>query len=464
MMIIVLLEVKIYLLGENLYPLTVDLHVIGRCIVVDSSLSNGITTFHLLKVLALRDNFLRFRDLVNLKTLNSEEAKQIILDVDEWFSQTEASEINWEDFAEWFVVVKHPTFDEEKITKYNKIFDRLNSPKFNQELAEKIVHNFIHKDYATRLVSHLMPIIDGTVKANFDQVYALLELMEKELGTTSTAEEALVTDNIVELLEETTGVGGYNWKLAELNKSLGPIRKGDSILIAGFVDSGKTSLAVSETTFIHKQLPKDQPAIYFCNEEGGKKVKLRHVQAHLGWPVAKFKENFLATHNAYIKSMENYAPFLFFHEANMTIKFVDMLVKKYKPGLIVLDQLWNIEGFSDVSINSTDRYTNLAKWVRKLAQNAPVISVHQADGTAAGVEFIEMNQLYGSKVGMQGAMDAIVTLGRSLDQSKNQFSRGLYTPKNKMSGGVDSNPEDKNRKWEILFKPLDCEFTSPFNR
>ena len=97
-----------------------------------------------------------------------------------------------------------------------------------------------------------------------------------------------------------------------------------------------------------------------------------------------------------------------------------------------------------------------ANWGREIAKAyAPVITVHQADGTAEGVQWIDMSQLYMSKTGIQGEADAIITIGRQPDKGNARF---MYIPKNKMTGNV---PSLRNGKFEIEIVPDLARFKEP---
>lgn len=127
---------------------------------------------------------------------------------------------------------------------------------------------------------------------------------------------------------------------------------------------------------------------------------------------------------------------------------MEAILKKYKAGLIIFDQLWKIHGFDESSGNEVTRQTMLFNWGRELSKkHAPVIAVHQADGSAEGMRWIDMSRLYGSKTGIQGEADAIITVGR--DPATGD-SRYLYVPKNKLKG---NNPAMRNGKYELIIQP-----------
>lgn len=140
---------------------------------------------------------------------------------------------------------------------------------------------------------------------------------------------------------------------------------------------------------------------------------------------------------------------MMFNKADVHVRDVDHLLAKYDIGLIVFDQLWKVHGFDDEAGNEVVRQTMLFNWAREIAKkHAPVVAVHQADGSAEGVKWIDMSKLYGSKTGIQGEADAIVTIGR-IPEGGN--ARYLYVPKNKMS--KPGNPKLRNGMFEIEIIP-----------
>ena len=99
--------------------------------------------------------------------------------------------------------------------------------------------------------------------------------------------------------------------------------------------------------------------------------------------------------------------------------------------------------------NDAERLSKLASFARALSKDFPVMSTIWADGSAEGVQYIQQGQLYGSKTGIQGEADAILTVGR-LHNDTIPNARYLYAPKNKLSGG---DPSCRNAKWEVVIHP-----------
>jgi len=407
---------------------------------------------NVLKILGNRSNYDKYLKFIKTQILTPY-ARQIFKDIKAWWTlNPDDNDIDWAGFGEWFKLTQHPNFDVSELSSYDALFDKLDEMEIDSSSIESIVRGFIDREYASRMIDALAPIAEGRQGAReFKEMDALLSQYAVQSNQVSEQAEALVTDDIEELLTQTVGDTGYKWGLEELNVSLGPLRRKNSVMVAGYVDTGKTTFATSELAHIIPQMEQGEQALYFCNEEGGEQVKVRCIQALLGLTSTEVREDKDKVVRLWREwQTENPDKFMFYYNTAMTTRFVEQTLKQHNPGIIVFDQLWNISGFADSGTN-TELYTNLAKWVRRIAKQAPVLSIHQADGTCNGVKYIEMNALYGSKVGMQGAVDALITIGRPLGDDSHPNERGLYFPKNKLPGGpAPYDATQSNQKWTVM--------------
>jgi hypothetical protein len=131
---------------------------------------------------------------------------------------------------------------------------------------------------------------------------------------------------------------------------------------------------------------------------------------------------------------------------------VDSLCRQYSPSLVVFDQLDKVSIRGEYDRDDI-RLGALYKRGREMAkQYCPVIAISQVDATGASTEWIESHQLRGSKVDKPAEADAIITIGRSLDPTK-QYQRYLHYPKNKLLGGPRSKEEFRHGFHEVSIRP-----------
>jgi KaiC/GvpD/RAD55 family RecA-like ATPase len=233
--------------------------------------------------------------------------------------------------------------------------------------------------------------------------------------------------------------------LDELNASIGPIGKGDFIVVGARPDAGKTTFLASEITHMASQLPPEGTLLWLNNEERCEKVQARIITAALGVPYENIEKDWASAYEEYCREINGDVGKIVLKDiSGAYVSQINRVVKRLNPSVIVIDQLRKIHGFEREAGNETTRQELIFNWARDLAKEyAPVITVHQADGTAENQEWIDMSQLHMSKTGIQGEADAIITIGRTMTKPKSRF---IYVPKNKMQG---DDPAMRNGKFEV---------------
>lgn len=408
---------------------------------------------NILKAFEDRDAYERFSKYVRPSSLG-EYAHTIFVAMGEWYKNNPtAKEMQWTKFSPWFLLVKHAKMEEAKASIYRGIFPKLADATLEATPLEDMMDGLIGRDYASKVAELCLNVADGDDVAKLSDAAKMLEEYQNRRGRIAKLEDSIVSGLLSDVLKDTVS-GGYTWRMDCLNDALGPLRQGDFIVVGTRPDTGKTTFLASESTFIAPQLPDDRPVLWLNNEEAGKKVLRRIVQSAIGWETAKMESHPDDAAEAYRKLLGRDDKVLVYDNAFISTKDVEALCKKYNPGLIIFDQLWKVKGYE--TENEVTRLTMLFNWGREIAKAyAPVITVHQADGTAEGCQWIDMSQLYMSKTGIQGEADAIITIGRTPDGGNNRY---LYVPKNKMTGTV---PHLRNGKFEIEIVPHIARFKEP---
>lgn len=414
----------------------------------------------ILKVLESKNNYLRFKKHIKEHTL-SKELNIIIKDIEDYFNDFDSHDkVDWDIFTTWFMTVKHTSYSSDKLKIYQKILQNVLESELEEEDILPIVESFIEKDYAMKITDHLIKLSQGDDSKDIMDVYSMMTEFESE-SSRAQQDDWMVSDDWDEVFASVSGDGGLSWRLEELNRSIGNIRKGDFIVVAARPDSGKTSFLCNEAGYMAQLLDDDQCVLWFNNEERGEKVKARLWCNVLNKPEHEVRANMLDSRAEVVRAFNgDLNKVKIISKPDMSAHDVERVLAKHNPGLIIFDQLHKIQGFS-TAFSETDHMTKLYGWARTIAQTySPVINVHQASTDAAGEMWIEMHQLYASKTGIQGEADAIITIGRTLDPSTDPNVRGVYVPKNKMNGGKE--PSERNAKYEVLIDPLTGRFKGAF--
>ena len=410
----------------------------------------------LLKILSKKQDYNRYKSIVNSLIL-SEEVNIIFKDMEEYYNTH--TEIDWNDFESWFLIFKHPNFKIDKNKIYKTLFDRIKS-YISSSTEQQIIEALITREYAGKIADLAGRIAEGDGTNAFEDINDEYKAWEKELNKANQLEKWEVTDDIKEVLNKTIGVSGYEWRLEELNVSLGPCRPAYLYLIAARPNAGKTSLLAHEITYIARQLKEDEYVLWFNNEQEGNAVKYRIIQAAIKKDSVYMRTTDSATiADLYDKSIKGKTKIKIIDKGDLDVHSCETWIEKYNPKVILFDQLWKAHGFEKNSINETDRVTKLYNWAREIAKtyNVPFIAVHQAASEAEGEMWIQQNQLYGNKTGAPGEIDVSIMLGKS-NEPHLENMRYLYFPKNKSPGGPRFDPSRREGRYELEFNKEICEF------
>jgi replicative DNA helicase len=387
----------------------------------------------------------------------------ILSDMDTWFSaDASRKEIDWAAFATWFGVVKHSDYKPERMSYFKAIFDKLQGRTRDETLEKDIVTKIIDEGYAAAIATKASSIAAGGTGGSISDIETLIEDRNKEVGRVDKIDSYIVSDDVDDLAEHVVGGHGYDWRLDELNRSLGPLRQGDFIIIGARPESGKTTMLAAESTFMAPQMKPEQSVVWFNNEEEGRKVKWRVIQSALSWTKQEMLDDLTKVREEYEKLMGRMDKIIIVDKKSPALHINDVrpILDKYQPGLIIFDQLRKVHGY-DKEAQDYMRLQHMFQFAREIAKEyAPVINVHQAGGTAEGVRYIEMNHLHGSQTDIQGEADAILTIGRSHEPGL-EYSRFLYLPKNKLAGGKHSDESLRHGKFEVLIDATRARFESP---
>jgi replicative DNA helicase len=252
--------------------------------------------------------------------------------------------------------------------------------------------------------------------------------------------------------------GGLNWRLKELNVALGPIRKGDFIIIAARPETGKTTFTASEASYMMTQLQPDEHVVWINNEEASNKVMMRVIQAYNQVTSSELLSDPKVHESKFLLGGGERFLILDDDSGIKSTNKIAMLFKEYKPGLIIFDQLDKVHGFKQDREDL--RIGQLYEWARDLAKEyCPVIAISQVDGTGEGEKWIQMNQLRGSKTDKIGEADAIVTIGKSNEPGMD-LQRFIHVPKNKLFGGKETLEAHRHGCFEVDIEPAKARYVS----
>lgn len=409
--------------------------------------------FEVIKLLSDKDNYLRYHKLINKGALG-EEASNIVTALGKWHTESVGS-FSWTKFAAWFGLVLHSRMDASKMAVYKELFKALeDDPTFDPAANHLVLQSLIKRDFATKAAETALSIADGSTTDLDSAISAIMADYRKAADKVDGTSKYIVDTDIIGLVSKLKAPG-LKWRLDCLNESIGELRKGDFGAISTRPDTGKTTMLASEATFMAEQMPAEKVVLWINNEEEGGKVYERVIVSALGITREDVESDPVKVQAAYIRKLGRLDKVVIFDKADASVADVEALLKEHDVGLIVFDQLWKLKGFDEAG-TEVDRQTQLFNWGRELSKKfAPVITVHQADGSAEGQRWLNMAQLYGSKTAIQGEADFIIMIGRDPATGDTRY---LHVAKNKLGG---SNKAMRNGKYELQILPEIGRYKEP---
>ena len=365
----------------------------------------------LLVLLGTRTEFDKYRKYIQQYYLQKE-TKQVIADMEKYYKDNETvDEIDWEELRGYIHIECHPTWPIDRHEMYDAIIDNVKSltpdPSIIARLNELAV--------ADELITLATEAKDKTKTNSIEACGSLVEEYTKSLVDKD--EDTFVDMDVSSLVSSVVKGDGIEWRLEDLNISVGQVYHSDFILVGKRPETGGTTFLTSEFTYMLSQLPEGKSAIIFNNEEGGDKIGLRLVQSALGKTTPDIEADpvaIQAEYNAW-KGDRN----VYIYEKNdgqLTTYDIKRVLKAHPEcWLIGLNVLDKIGGFN--KMDEVGRYRRLAQFARDIArEHGAVIAIAQADASAEGVQYLDQTQLYGSKTGVQGECDVMIMIGKDLEE------------------------------------------------
>ena len=409
----------------------------------------------LLVVTSNKDTYNRFKEHVKKHNVSPITLEIFNVLSDYWDNYPTRTELNYAEFRTFFSIVKGRKIKDPSAYEvaFDNLKDALDKPS---PIVKDLLGKLIETDYATQIYDVCLKIGTG-MGGDLESIEPLLNAYKKEVGASVEKDDVFVKPSL-DYLSSTVASGGLNWRLKELNVALGPIRKGDFIIIAARPETGKTTFTASEASYMMEQLNPDEHVVWINNEEASNKVMMRVIQAYsqvtsselLGNP-KRYEEDFLDGGGQRFLILDDDSGIKSVHK-------IATLFKEYKPGLIIFDQLDKVHGFKQDREDL--RIGQLYEWARDLAKEyCPVIAISQVDGTGEGEKWIQMNQLRGSKTDKIGEADAIVTIGKSNEPGMD-LQRFIHVPKNKLFGGKETLEAHRHGCFEVDIEPAKARYVS----
>jgi hypothetical protein len=376
------------------------------------------------------------------------EAKDILDDFGAYFEAHPAEPaLDWPEFLAWARVARRAAWKAPRWEVYTAIID---SVAAIPTASGTIVERFIDMDYATRILKLSEDALHRGTPGALDKVALISDEYRSRVPAGTTA--SLAEPTLSEMLDDLLRKDGLEWRLEDLNRSVGPVHFGDVVLIGARPEVGKTTFLTAELTHMTAQLPEGKHALWINNEEARKKILVRLRQSALAQSVGDLASDPAKAEKAYAKAMKGHRIDVV-HDTALTTSGVERLLKTGQYGIVGFNLLDKVRGFSvKGEDNEVARLRALGVWVRGLADkyNVAVFALAQADASAEGQRNLHQGQLYGTKTGLVAESDAQIMIGK--DNAPGLGGRRfINVVRNKLPGGPRTAPSNRHGVFEVAF-------------
>jgi len=407
-----------------------------------------------------KENLQRYRRYIKPHIVVKE--TNIILDGMDKYYKTfpSVSTINWEPFTAFLIADQSKRLTDDSIVKLRMTLTKAKT-FVPHHAHEEVIKTLIELDYLAQIMEECEKVKEGS--SDLEHVHILATDALKNVERYIEKDELFVSADLSSIADRISS-SGYEWRLDALNRSLGPLRTGNFVIVAARVEVGKTTFLASEVSYIAQQLPKDRPVVWVNNEEESSVVFFRIVQAALGQESKEIIADSKAAMTAYTALMGGDKDKIRVTKDTNHVKDLETLFREVNPGLIIFDQLDKVSGFKEAEREDIT-LGRIYKWARELARTyGPVIAASQLSATAVDLKdppFIGMDALRGSKTDKPGEADAVITLGKYKEPKtpEEEMIRTINVPKNKLPGGGTKQMEsERHGQYLVTIDPIRARF------
>lgn len=400
----------------------------------------------LITLMLEKDNFVRFRQYLKEFAMLPE-TWEIMEDIGEYYEAYPSdNRVDIDKYILW-QRTQHPARTGERRDAYETMIDVAAQQEPDISLMDRL-HELTTAIEVKDLCEQIV-YTGGT--SNMMEVARLVDGW-REIYAKGGHDDPLAPFDLDDIFDSLNRTGGLPWRLPELNASIGPVCKGDLVLVGKRPEVGGTTFLTSEFTHMLGHIPEGGSIAIFNNEESKSKVWARLMQSALNMNVMDMAMDPKASKDAFTEFLGTKTIDVI-HDTALSCGKVDAILKRKDYSLIGFNVLWKVRPYGK-GLEDFQAYQRVAQWARKVADTyAPVVAIWQADASAEGVEWMDQSQLYGSKTGVQGEADVQLMIGSTHEPGK-QHERYISIVKNKLPGSKETIPTLRHGKFTV---DLDAE-------
>lgn len=394
----------------------------------------------LLRFMQEKGNYERYHKVIT-KGMMTKESWTLLGDFGAYYKEYPHLTSIDDGFKLWFRVTAHPAWKQDDHKFYSTIINNIEN-RSTPDVSGSFGDQLERLRFDAGLREQQREFAKGTT--SIEDVLSTLDASRRKSVALDEGDGSLTLDA---LAQHQRGDEGLYWRCEDLNQSIGPVRKGDFIVIAKRPEVGGTSFLCSEVAHMLEQLPTTGKAVMFNNEEAPDKVYTRMVSGAMG-------VDYRTMMTAPAHWQQQYDDWLdgrhydLKHDTTMTINSIWKELEEHEYDVIGLNVLLKVGGTS--AKEDHDKFQALGEEMRRISQAyGPVIAVVQADPSAEGMRYIPQDRIYKSKTALQGEADVLIMVG--MDDNGPVDSRYIHVAKNKIPPAPCCDLAVKHIKSEVEF-------------
>ena len=298
----------------------------------------------------------------------------------------------------------------------------------SEAIAKDIVAILSDRNTAQKIAIESTEIFNGK-PADFNIITKIIEEHKKGLPT-----EKLdaVTDDVNQLIKELDVTSKWKFNLIRLKENIGGVGPGNLMIAFARPETGKTAFWVSLVAGPNGFAEQGALVHAFINEEPAVRTQMRAISCFTGMNKEQIIEDKAKTHEEWKKIKDNIK---MIDTVDWTIQDIDSHCEKYKPDIIVIDQLdkINVSGtYARTDEKLRAIYTNAREIAKR--RDCVVIAISQASADAHNRDHISFDMMENSKTGKAAEADLIIGIGNRTSNDPTNNMRVLNVSKNKITG------------------------------
>ena len=355
------------------------------------------------------DQFLKYADIFfSLKNMETEQ-KRMLKTLRSYYDTYKTDKITVDELETYFNS-ENPSIQNAAMIK--KMFEDLRTVHIeNDDLIANIMDQIVEKYYCAEISVIGMAMSEDQAPHGIDQIEHLVRKYRSQAEGMEDIESDVCLTEFKTLLAEDKE-GGFDWPVATINANLGRVKPGQLGHIFARPNVGKSSMAINlgVKTVVELVKAREEGVVLFLNnEEDIGRMRLRALSCMTRKTYQQISDEYKVCTNLWDKYGGDRIKFI----GNMVhIAEIEKHIRNFKPVLTFIDQGPKVRIY-DKDLSEVQRLQTLYNQYRELAKiyNTALITLGQADSAAENREYLTLNNLDSSKVGIPGELDWALGIG-----------------------------------------------------